>query len=99
MLEGGFVAKASSLKTRPSLLYLEAQINGQNISCLVPIRGIFSMSSMLIHELDFKTHRADMPSKIFFAKNKPYVINEVALHMTLNSGGALYIMFENHMHS
>jgi hypothetical protein len=32
MLDGGLVAKASSLKPRPSLLYLEAQMNGRNVS-------------------------------------------------------------------
>jgi hypothetical protein len=32
MLDGGLVAKASSLKPRPSLLYLEIQMNGRNIS-------------------------------------------------------------------
>ena len=32
MLDVGFVAKASSLKPRPSLLYLEAQMSGTNVS-------------------------------------------------------------------
>src|ERR1700738_2860161 len=32
MLDDGFVAKASSLKPRPSLLYLEAQMNGRYVS-------------------------------------------------------------------
>jgi hypothetical protein len=32
MLDGGLVAKASSFKPRPSLLYLEAQMNGRNVS-------------------------------------------------------------------
>jgi hypothetical protein len=32
MLDGGFVAKASSLQSIPSLLCLEAQMNGRNIS-------------------------------------------------------------------
>jgi len=32
MLDIGFVAKASSLKPRPSLLYLEAQMSGRNVS-------------------------------------------------------------------
>jgi hypothetical protein len=32
MLDGGLVVKASSLKPRPSLLYLEAQMNGRNVS-------------------------------------------------------------------
>jgi hypothetical protein len=34
MLDGGLVAKASSLKPRPSLLYLEAQMSGRNVSCV-----------------------------------------------------------------
>ena len=32
MLDGGLVAKASSLKPRPSFLYLEAQMSGRNVS-------------------------------------------------------------------
>jgi hypothetical protein len=32
MLDGGLVTKASSLKPRPSLLYLEAQMSGRNVS-------------------------------------------------------------------
>jgi hypothetical protein len=32
MLDVGFVAKASSLRPKPSLLYLEAQMNGRNFS-------------------------------------------------------------------
>jgi hypothetical protein len=32
MLDGGLVAKASSLKPRPSLLYLEAPMIGRNVS-------------------------------------------------------------------
>jgi hypothetical protein len=32
MLDGGLVAKANSLKPRPSLLYLEAQMSGRNVS-------------------------------------------------------------------
>ena len=32
MLDDGFVAKASSLKPRPSLLYIMARINGRHVS-------------------------------------------------------------------
>jgi hypothetical protein len=32
MLDGGLVAKASSLKPKPSLLYLKAQMSGRNVS-------------------------------------------------------------------
>ena len=32
MLDGGFVAKVSSLEPRPSHLYLEAQMNGRYVS-------------------------------------------------------------------
>ena len=32
MLDDGFVAKASSLKPRPSILYLEVQMNGRLVS-------------------------------------------------------------------
>ena len=52
MLEGSFVAMASGLKPRPSLLYLEAQINGKNVSCLVNIGATHSfMSPKLAREL------------------------------------------------
>jgi hypothetical protein len=32
MLDVGFVAKGSSLRPRPSLLYLEAEMSGRNVS-------------------------------------------------------------------
>jgi hypothetical protein len=32
MLDVGFVAKASSLTLRPSILYLETQMSGRNVS-------------------------------------------------------------------
>jgi hypothetical protein len=86
MLQGDFVAIASSLKTRLSPLYLEAQINGQNIPCLVHTKVTSFVSSMFIYELDLLRHRADKPIKIRFAKDKPYVINKVALHMILKCG-------------
>ena len=63
MLEGGFEAKASSLKPRPSLLYLEAQINGKNVSCLVDIGATHSfMSPKLARDLGLPTRRAGSPS-------------------------------------
>ena len=35
MLDGGLVAKTSSLKPKLSLLYLEAQMSGRNVSWVV----------------------------------------------------------------
>jgi hypothetical protein len=32
MLDGGLMAKVNSRKPRPSLLYLEAQMSGRNVS-------------------------------------------------------------------
>jgi predicted aspartyl protease len=59
MLEGGFVANASSLKPRPSLLYLKAKINGQNVSCLVDTGATHSfMNSRLTKDLGLPTGRA-----------------------------------------
>jgi hypothetical protein len=34
MLDVGFVAKANSLRPRPSLLYLEVQMSSRNVSCV-----------------------------------------------------------------
>jgi hypothetical protein len=45
MLEGGFVAKASSLKPKLTILYLEAKINGRNVSCLVDTGATHSFMS------------------------------------------------------
>ena len=73
MLEGGFVAKASSLKPRPSLLYLEAQINGKNVSCLVDTGATHSfMSPKLARELGLPTRRAGKPINVRFAKGEPH---------------------------
>ena len=87
MLEGGFVAKASSLKPRPSLLYFEAQINGKNVSCLVDTGATHSfMSLKLAKELGLPTWRVDKPINVQFAKGKPHETKEVALHVNLKSG-------------
>ena len=47
MLDDGFVAKASSLKARPSLLCLEAQINDRNVFRIATfyhsIRGLITI--------------------------------------------------------
>ena len=51
MLDDGFVAKASSLKPRPSILYLEAQMNGRLVSWVdKELRHSF-MSPKLTREL------------------------------------------------
>jgi hypothetical protein len=51
MLDGGLVAKASSLKPRPSLLYLEAQMNGRNVSWVDKEAMHSFMSLKLIRKL------------------------------------------------
>ena len=84
MLEGGFVAKASSLKPKPSLLYLEIQINGKNVSCLIDTGAMhFFMSPKLARELGLPTWRASKFIYMRFAKGEPHEIKEVALHVNL----------------
>ena len=92
MLEGGFVAKASSLKPRPSLLYLKAQINGKNVSCLVDTGATHSfMSPKLARELGLPTRRAGKPINVRFAKGEPHETKEVALHVNLKSGALEFV--------
>ena len=92
MLEGGFVAKASSLKPRPSFLYLEAQINGKNVSCLVDTGATHSfMSPKLARELGLPTQRAGKPINVRFAKGEPHETKEVALHVNLKSGALEFV--------
>ena len=77
ILEGGFVAKASSFKPRLSLLYLEAQINKMNISCLVHIEAKHSfMSQKLSKELGLPTCRSSKPINVWFAKGEPHKTKE-----------------------
>jgi predicted aspartyl protease len=62
MLKGGFVAKASDFKPRPSLLYLEAQINGRDFSWLVDTKATQSiMSPYLAKELDLGEQKVNKP--------------------------------------
>ena len=92
MLEGGFVAKASSLKPRPSLLYLEAQINGKIVSCLVDTGATHSfMSPKLARKLGLPTRRAGKPINVQSAKEKPHETKEVALHVNLKSGALEFV--------
>ena len=92
MLEGGFVAKASSLKPKPSLLYQKAQINGKNVSCLVDTGATHSfMSPKLARELGLPTQRMGKPINVRFAKDKPYEIKEVALHVNLKRGALEFV--------
>ena len=51
MLDVGFVAKASSLKLKPSLLYLEAHMNGRNVSW-VNKEATHSFMSLKAHKED-----------------------------------------------
>ena len=86
MLERRFVAKTSSLKPRPSLLYLEAQINGKNVSCLVDIGATHSfMNPKLARKLGLLTWRVGKPINVQFAKGEPYETKEVVLHVNLKS--------------
>jgi hypothetical protein len=52
MLDVGFVAKASSLRPKPSLLYLEAQISGRNVSWVYKNATHSFMSLKLIRKLE-----------------------------------------------
>lgn len=76
--------KASSLKPRPIPLYLKAQINGKNISCLVDARATNSfMSLKLAKNLGLPTRRVSKSTNMRFAKGEQHKIKEVTLHVTL----------------
>ena len=51
MFDGGFVAKGSSLKPRPSLMYLEAQMIGRIVSGVDMEAMHFFMSSKFARDL------------------------------------------------
>jgi hypothetical protein len=53
MLNGGLVTKASSLRPRPSVLYLEAQMSGRNVSCVDKEATHSFMSLKLMMKLEF----------------------------------------------
>jgi hypothetical protein len=87
MLEGGFVAKTSSLKSRRSLLYFEVEINGRNVSCLVDTGAMHSLiSPKFTKELGLLTGRAGKSINVRFAKGEPHETNEVALNVNLKYG-------------
>jgi hypothetical protein len=52
MLDGGLVIKASSLRPRPSLLYLEAQLSGRKVSWVDKEATHLFMSLKLIWNLE-----------------------------------------------
>jgi hypothetical protein len=84
MLEGGIVAKASGLKPRPSLMYLEAQIYGRDLSCLVDIGAMHSfMSPNLAKELGLQVQNARKFVNVHLPKGKPHKTKEMALDVTL----------------
>ena len=86
MLVGGFVAKASSLNPRPGLLFLEAQINSKQVSCLVDTGATHSfMSPKLAKELGLATKEVSKPINVRFAKGEPHKAKEVALDVTLRN--------------
>ena len=79
-----FSTSASSLKPRPSFLYLKAQINGQNVSSLVNTGAKHSfMSPKLARELGLPRWRTSKPINVQFVKDKSHETKEVALHMNL----------------
>ena len=51
MLDGSFVAKASTLNPRPSFMYFEAQMNGRSVSWVDKEAMHSFMSPKLIREL------------------------------------------------
>ena len=84
MLEGEFVAKASGLKPRPSLLYLEAQICGRDLSCLIDTIATHSfMNSNLAKKWGLQVQKASKPMNVHFAKGKPQKTKKVALDAIL----------------
>ena len=81
MLDGGFGAKASSLKPRSSVLYLEAQMNGRNVSWIDKEATHAFISSKPIGGWDLPAGRAGKPTKVQFAKGEPHEANETAMHV------------------
>ena len=81
------MAKASSVKSRPSLLYIEVQINGKNALCLVDTkaRHSFMNSKLLAIELDLPTKRVGKFINMWIAKEKVHKMKDVAFHVTLKS--------------
>jgi hypothetical protein len=87
MLEGGFVANASSLKPRPNILYLKDEINDRNVSCLVDTGAThFFMSLKLAKELGLPTGRAGKPINVWVAKGEPHETKEIALNVNIMCG-------------
>ena len=68
MLDGGFVAKASSLKPRPNILYLEAQMNGRNVSWVDKEATHSFLSPKLTMCLGLRTHRVGKPINMRFER-------------------------------
>ena len=65
MLDSSFVTKASSLKPRPSILYLEAQMYGRNVSWVDKVTTYSFLSPKLTMCWGLPTHRVG--KAIYFA--------------------------------
>jgi hypothetical protein len=76
------VAKASSLKPRPSLLYLEAQMSGRNVSWVDKEATHCFMILSSQRSWGLPTRRAGKLINMRFRNDEPHDINEVALHVT-----------------
>ena len=87
ILEGGFVAKANNLKPKPRFLYLEAEINGRNVSCLVGTRTMHSFISLkLVEELGSPTCRECKSINVRFAKGELHESKDVTLNVNFKCG-------------
>ena len=83
ILDGGFLAKASSLKPKPSLLCLQAQMNARNVSWVDNEAKHYFLSLKLTRSWGLSTRRARKPIHMRFGKDEPHETNEVALHVAL----------------
>ena len=82
MKDEGFVAKANSLRPRPSLLYLKVQVNEKNASCLIDMRATHSFIS---------TRLAKEMHLLMWRRDKLHDIKEVELHVILKSGALEFV--------
>ena len=82
MLDGSFVTKASSLKPRPSILYLEAQMYGRNVSWVDKVTTYFLSPNLQCVGACQRIEWA-RPSILRFAKGEPHEIKVMVMPLTL----------------
>lgn len=76
----------------PSFLYLEAQINGRNVSYFLDTWTTNSfIGQKFARELDLPTRRVDESINMRFAKGEEHETKELALYVTLRCGTWEYV--------